>query len=238
MDYDSCFLESNNYARVIYARLSDERMPALAGNWRIHHCKIVTHRLNDVRHFFTKKFLFEESFASTNDAGVVVQRGTARFLLQPSRPPVAEGFIEAVTDVALQVENVDSQVACLVNAGATVLQPAHDIEDKHGRIRIAVVSSIIPSLVHSLIQKDNYASFLPDFEAMPTKRVNSEFIHLDHIAFVTNKGETDAVLSWFERCFGMHRFRVNATEDEQEGFIVKHKDSGKSSDGRQKFSEY
>lgn len=224
MDSLPCFLEVK-YAREPYESMLPDAMPGFARNWNIHHCKIVTHRFDNVRHFFTNKFLFNATHVSTNNSSIVLQKGTVRFILESISCQDGTDFIEAVTDIAIQVDNVDDQVQCMVRNGATLLEPPHDINDEHGHMRIAVVSSVINSLVHTLIQRDDYRSFFPNFDAVSTELPN-EFIHLDHIAIVTNRGGTDSVLRWFENCFGMQRFRVNASEDESEGFIVRHGNSG------------
>lgn len=44
--------------------------------------------------------------------------------------------------------------------------------------------------------------------------------HIDHVTYVCEIGKSKDLISWYEFCFGMKRFKTNITESETEGFVL------------------
>ena len=122
---------------------------------------------------------------------------------------------DTVFNVALKVKNVANSVERLSRSGVKVLRPVEKYSDKFGEISIAVVKSCIGNVVHTLIQDDKYNGiFLPGFN--PVDSVSSQLsgdnilvTHFDHVTFACNCGDSNDILEWYSKCFGMRRFIIN-----------------------------
>ncbi|XP_060570858.1 4-hydroxyphenylpyruvate dioxygenase-like protein [Ruditapes philippinarum] len=144
--------------------------------------------------------------------------------------------LDTVFNVALKVKNVASSVERLSRSGVKVLRPVEKYSDKFGEISIAVVKSCIGNVVHTLIQDDEYSGiFLPGFNPVDSvhNNVSSEetlaptlVTHFDHVTFACNCGDTNHILEWYSKCFGMRRFMINSDEDSENGFVIDTEDIG------------
>ncbi|KAK7069320.1 hypothetical protein SK128_010254 [Halocaridina rubra] len=77
-----------------------------------------------------------------------------------------------------------------------------------------------------LLSKDNLKTQTPDFMvANCLKSPNSLNIprstFIDHVTYVCEIGKSSEILSWYEKCFGMKRFKTNKDESENEGFVLR-----------------
>ncbi|XP_045190695.2 4-hydroxyphenylpyruvate dioxygenase-like protein [Mercenaria mercenaria] len=146
----------------------------------------------------------------------------------------SSGQIDSVFNVALKVKNIASCVEKLSRSGVKILRPVKKYNDKYGEISLAVVKSCIGNVVHTLIQDENYSGvFLPGFNPVDNVHNNdlqlaqsSLVTHFDHVTFACDCGDSDRILEWYSKCFGMKRFMMNSDEDEAKGFVIDTEDIG------------
>ncbi|KAJ8316815.1 hypothetical protein KUTeg_004719, partial [Tegillarca granosa] len=98
-------------------------------------------------------------------------------------------------------------------------------------LKVKDVQLCVNRLLKSGGQLDNYTGeFLPHFtDAVGVKNgpaTNVHFSNFDHVTFACTQGSSQEILQWYERCFGMKRFRINREEDEDNGFIIDAEDIG------------
>lgn len=124
--------------------------------------------------------------------------------------------IDSVFNVALKVKNVSACIERLSRSGVKVLRPEEKFSDEHGDVSLAVVKSCIGNVVHTLIDDRNYyGDFLPGFKSadnVPDKNVCEKDMlvtHFDHVTFACGCGDSDIILEWYSKCFGMKRFMIN-----------------------------
>ena len=101
----------------------------------------------------------------------VLRSGSIRFVLNgavdPDSPLVEHHrkHGDGVTDIALEVPDVDKCVAQAVRAGARVVREAEDVTDEHGTVRIAAIATY-GDTIHSLIDRSRYdGPYLPGYVA-------------------------------------------------------------------------
>ena len=130
--------------------------------------------------------------------------------------------IDSVFNVALEVKDVDTLTAKMQKQGAKLLQPVTEIGDSLGSVRYSVVGSCCGNIVHTLLDKSQYkGNFLPSFTTVNNKSSNQELItHMDHITFVCHPGDSASIINWYEGCLGMKKFKVNPSDDVNEGMVI------------------
>lgn len=168
---------------------------------------------------------FRESGCATQ---WLLQSGSASFLVtQPnivdfecirSKHPNLNGqspkFLRGVDtffDVAIRVKDVDRVLRQLSAVGGDVLQEKMKVHDAYGSCEVAVIKSCVGNVVHTLIDREQYAgTFLPGFSSVVSQvPPHSHVRHIDHITLVCERGKVDEVLRWYERVFGFSRFLMN-----------------------------
>ena len=122
--------------------------------------------------------------------------------------------VDTVFDIAVRVKNVDRIVTNCHAMGGEVLLPTTTSTDQYGTCESAVIRSCVGNVVHTLINRENYTGpFLPGFTCSASELKNSSdealIDRIDHITLVCQRGETDKVLSWYEKVFGFSRFFMN-----------------------------
>ncbi|KAL7986642.1 hypothetical protein Chor_012925 [Crotalus horridus] len=119
---------------------------------------------------------------------------------------------DGVKDVAFEVEDCDSIVKKARERGARIVREPWTEEDKHGKVKFAVVQTY-GDTTHTLIEKQNYKGlFLPGFEAPLFKdpllkklpAANLKFI--DHIVGNQPDQEMLSVVEWYQKNLQFHRF--------------------------------
>src|SRR5919107_1014444 len=123
----------------------------------------------------------------------VLRSGSIRFVINgavdPDSPLVEHHrkHGDGVTDIALEVPDVDKCVAQAVRAGARVVREAEDVTDEHGTVRIAAIATY-GETIHSLVDRSRYdGPYLPGYVAASSSWQNKEgqpkrlFQALDHI---------------------------------------------------------
>jgi 4-hydroxyphenylpyruvate dioxygenase len=144
----------------------------------------------------------------------VLRSGSIRFVVNgavdPDSPLVEHHrkHGDGVTDIALEVPDVDKCIAQAVRAGARVVREAEDVNDEHGTVRIAAIATY-GDTVHSLIDRSRYdGPYLPGYVARTSgfrkrdgapKRV---FQALDHIVGNVELGNMDEWVSFYNRVMG------------------------------------
>lgn len=141
----------------------------------------------------------------------VLRSGSARFVIQggvhPDSPVLDHHrrHGDGVTDLALEVVDVDQCVAHARAQGATVLEEPHDSSDEHGTVRSAAIATYGRTR-HSLIDRSRYQGpYLPGYEARtnslahPSRRL---FQAVDHCVGNVELGNMAYWVDWYQRVMG------------------------------------
>jgi 4-hydroxyphenylpyruvate dioxygenase len=111
---------------------------------------------------------------------------------------------DGVTDIALEVPDVDRCVAQARRHGATILQEAHDVADEHGTVRLAAIATYGETR-HSLIDRSRYVGpylpgFIPSTSALAGRR--QIFQALDHVVGNVELGRMDDWVAFYKTVMG------------------------------------
>ena len=144
----------------------------------------------------------------------VLRSGAVRFVLngavRPDSPLVAVHgrHGDGISDIALQVPDVDKCVAHAHATGATVLEEPHDLSDEHGTVRVAAIAAY-GDLRHTLVDRSGYdGPYLPGYMARSStltraagapKRV---FQAIDHVVGNVELGRMDEWVAFYNRVMG------------------------------------
>ena len=117
-------------------------------------------------------------------------------------------------NVCLEVGNVEEVTNRCRDSGTLVVQDPCSIANGDGEVTYSRVKSIVGNVEHSLVNTKKYAGFfLPGFLPCPeSNRIgcSHKTNYMDHVTYVCNPGESQGILDWYARCFGMRRFLVNS----------------------------
>ena len=130
---------------------------------------------------------------------------------------------DTVFNVAFEVGNVEQFVERAQTNGATILCEPTVVHDNTGKVVIASLQSCIGNVVHTILDTKNYHGvFLPGFCNSSVKtNLNLNHLnnndekektlttHLDHVTFASSIGSSTRIMDWYERCFGMKRFKLS-----------------------------
>ncbi|CAL8110885.1 unnamed protein product [Orchesella dallaii] len=142
--------------------------------------------------------------------------------------------VDSVFNVAIEVVNVEDCVNSIRNISKDLVLKdvtrRFDSDPELGYVDYAVIKSCCGNVVHTLVQKSHYRGwFLPGFYAVnqeekPASDVKNSGIitmsHFDHFTFACRVGESDEIMDWYERAFGMKRFITNRQDSELEGLVI------------------
>ena len=140
----------------------------------------------------------------------VLRAGAVRFVIKGAvspDSPLADHHRrhgDGVTDVALEVPDVDKCVAHAKKAGATVLTEPHDETDEHGTVRTATLKAY-GDTTHSLVDRSRYhGPYLPGYVARTsrTPEHNPAFVALDHVVGNVDLGDMDEWVAFYNRVMG------------------------------------
>ncbi len=144
----------------------------------------------------------------------VLESGAVRFVLKggvdPDSPVLdhhrAHG--DGITDIALEVPDVDVCVDHARAQGATILEEPHDVSDEHGTVRVAAIAAYGDTR-HSLVDRSRYdGPYLPGYvertssyerAADAPKRI---FQALDHVVGNVEMGHMDEWVDFYNRIMG------------------------------------
>jgi 4-hydroxyphenylpyruvate dioxygenase len=143
-------------------------------------------------------------------AEYVLVSGSARFVLRGAVHAGAPGAAhharhgDGVTDIALEVPDVDAGYAYALSAGATSVQEPTTVEDEYGKVRMAAIATYGDTR-HTLVDRSGYTGpFLPGFVARdpivaPGKR---RFQAVDHVVGNVELGRMDEWVEFYHRVMG------------------------------------
>jgi 4-hydroxyphenylpyruvate dioxygenase len=144
----------------------------------------------------------------------VLRSGSCRFVVKggvsPDSPLLdhhrAHG--DGVSDIALEVPDVDKCVDRARAMGATVLQEPEDVSDEHGTVRIASLAAYGDTR-HTLVDRSRYNGvYLPGYVersghvVRPIGAPKRLFQALDHVVGNVELGKMDEWVSFYNRVMG------------------------------------
>ncbi|HEX5562173.1 MAG TPA: 4-hydroxyphenylpyruvate dioxygenase [Nocardioidaceae bacterium] len=171
-------------------------------------------------HFFSSAFGMELVAYSGPETGnrdhvsYVLRSGSVRFVFQggvhPDSPVIAHHARhgDGVTDIALEVPDVDRCIEHARAQGATVLEEPHDVSDEHGTVRLAAIAAYGDTR-HTLVDRSRYhGPYLPGYVARTSTYQKREgapkrvFQALDHIVGNVELGRMDEWVDFYHRVMG------------------------------------
>jgi len=134
--------------------------------------------------------------------------------------------VDSVFNICLEVGDVDAVYKRMIQNGSISHNSPTTVRSKDGEIRVAVVSSPCPNVIHSIVNTEGFSGgFLPGFTPVgPGDRLEPDLgvdLSIDHVTYVCNVGGSQNILSWYNQCCGMERFMVNAEDDPEAGIQIK-----------------
>jgi len=202
--------------------------------------------------FFTRAYGFTEVGYSGLETGErdrvshVLEQGGIRLVLTGALragTEIAEHQArhgDGVKVIALSVPDVDHAYREATSRGARGLAEPHDLEDEHGKVRIADVATYGETM-HRFVDRSAYdGPFLPGYAAAPASPHTAEsspirFTGIDHIVGNVELGAMNQWVKYYEDVFGMTEmihFSDEAISTEYSALMSKVVTSG---DGRVKF---
>jgi 4-hydroxyphenylpyruvate dioxygenase len=144
----------------------------------------------------------------------VLKSGSARFVVTggvTTNSPLLDHHRrhgDGVSDIALEVPDVDRCVAHARAQGATVLTEPQDVSDEHGTVRIAAIAAYGDTR-HSLVDRSRYdGPYLPGFVAARTAVTRPEghpkrlFQAVDHVVGNVELGRMDEWVAFYNKVMG------------------------------------
>ena len=144
----------------------------------------------------------------------VVQQGNVRFVftgaLGPDSP-IAEHVKEhgdGVYDVALRVPDAEEAYRVAVERGAKGVTEPEVLEDEHGKIVRAAISTY-GETIHSLVSRRDYSGlFFPGYQEIPAADTTGFGItDVDHVVGNVELGKMDEWVSFYEKIMGFTELR-------------------------------
>ncbi|WP_155375739.1 4-hydroxyphenylpyruvate dioxygenase [Catellatospora vulcania] len=151
-------------------------------------------------------------------AEYVLTSGSGRFVLRGAVHAAAPGADhharhgDGVTDIALEVPDVDAAYAYAVAHGATGVQEPYDEKDEHGTVRLAAIATYGETR-HTLIDRSGYTGpFAPGFvvreplvdrsAAVAAGSPKRFFQAVDHVVGNVELGRMDEWVEFYHRVMG------------------------------------
>jgi 4-hydroxyphenylpyruvate dioxygenase len=122
---------------------------------------------------------------------------------------------DGVSDLAIEVPDVDRAVAFARRQGATILEEPAEATDEHGTVRSAALATYGDTR-HTLIDRSRYRGpFLPGFVARPplVPAGRRLFQAVDHCVGNVELGRMDAWVSFYNRVMGFENMAEFVGED-------------------------
>ncbi len=173
-----------------------------------------------VAHYFQSAFGMQLIGYSGPETGnrdhkaFVLKGGSCRFVVKggvsPDSPLLdhhrAHG--DGVSDIALEVPDVDKCIARARAMGATILQEPADVGDEHGTVRLAALAAYGDTR-HTLVDRSRYDGvYLPGYVARTAHFVKPEgapkrlFQALDHVVGNVELGKMDEWVTFYNGVMG------------------------------------
>ncbi len=127
---------------------------------------------------------------------------------------------DGVTDLALEVPDVDAATAYALAKGACVLDEPHDETDEHGTVRLAALGTYGETR-HTLVDRSRYdGPFLPGFQrattpfrARPAHHPKRCFQAIDHCVGNVELGRMDTWVAFYQRVMGFTNMKEFVGDD-------------------------
>jgi 4-hydroxyphenylpyruvate dioxygenase len=144
----------------------------------------------------------------------VLRSGSCRFVIKggvaPDSPLLdhhrAHG--DGVSDIALEVPDVDRCIAHARSVGATILEEPHDLADENGSVRVAAIAAYGDTR-HSLVDRSNYQGpYLPGYVERTSTYAKRDgapkrlFQALDHVVGNVELGHMDEWVDFYNKVMG------------------------------------
>jgi 4-hydroxyphenylpyruvate dioxygenase len=171
-------------------------------------------------HFFQSAFGMDLVAYSGPETGnrdhvaFVLTSGAVRFVIKGGVDPSSDLIAhharhgDGVSDIALEVPDVDRCVAHARSVGATVLDEPRDITDEHGTVRVAAIATYGDTR-HTLVDRSRYTGpYLPGYVARTStyrKRDGAPrriFQALDHVVGNVELGRMEEWVDFYRRVMG------------------------------------
>ncbi|MGN6087983.1 MAG: 4-hydroxyphenylpyruvate dioxygenase, partial [Actinomycetales bacterium] len=144
----------------------------------------------------------------------VLKSGSARFVINggvhPSSPLLDHHrkHGDGISDIALEVPDVDKCIEHARSVGATILEEPHDVSDEHGTVRMAAIAAYGDTR-HSLVDRSRYSGpYLPGYVARettvtrPADAPKRLFQAIDHIVGNVELGRMDEWVEFYNKVMG------------------------------------
>lgn len=144
----------------------------------------------------------------------VLKSGSVRFVIKGAvtmDSPLLEHHSkhgDGVSDICLEVPDVDKCVEHARNTGAVILEEPHDVSDENGTIRRAAIGTYGDTR-HTLIDRSNFnGTFLPGYVDRSSTYQKAEgspkriFQALDHVVGNVELGKMDHWVDFYNRVMG------------------------------------
>uniref|UniRef100_A0AAQ5Z296 4-hydroxyphenylpyruvate dioxygenase n=1 Tax=Amphiprion ocellaris TaxID=80972 RepID=A0AAQ5Z296_AMPOC len=125
--------------------------------------------------------------------------------LNPGNEEMGEHLIkhgDGVKDIAFQVEDCDFLVKTAMERGAVIMKQPWVEQDSHGRVKYAVIQTVVSVFFISLLWKSTHTVFFPRFLCSPPGGLN----FIDHIVGNQPDDQMVPISAWYEKCLMFHRF--------------------------------
>ncbi|MGN6598102.1 MAG: 4-hydroxyphenylpyruvate dioxygenase, partial [Actinomycetes bacterium] len=144
----------------------------------------------------------------------VLKSGSARFVINggvhPSSPLLDHHrkHGDGISDIALEVPDVDKCIEHARSVGATIREEPHDVSDEHGTVRMAAIAAYGDTR-HSLVDRSRYSGpYLPGYVARettvtrPADAPKRLFQAIDHIVGNVELGRMDEWVEFYNKVMG------------------------------------
>jgi 4-hydroxyphenylpyruvate dioxygenase len=141
----------------------------------------------------------------------VLKAGAARFVVEgavePTSPLVAlhGKHGDGISDIRLEVLDVDVCIEHARTAGATILVEPHDERDEHGTVRLAAIAAYGDTR-HTLVDRSNYdGPYLPGYVERSGARSDGSrrlFQAIDHVVGNVELGMMDRWVEYYNQVMG------------------------------------
>jgi 4-hydroxyphenylpyruvate dioxygenase len=192
---------------------SDDRMPVHG----IDHLELYAGNAAQAAFFFTRAFGFTETAFAGLETGArdrvshVLEQGRIRLLVTGTLGGEDEignhhrRHGDSVRTIALSVPDAEAAYWHAVEHGARGIDTPHWLEDEHGRVQLASVSTY-GDVRHAFVCRDGYSGpFLPGFEERGRAEPGPDGLlaGIDHVVGNVELGHMEEWVGYYERVFGM-----------------------------------
>ncbi|MDR7085784.1 4-hydroxyphenylpyruvate dioxygenase [Aeromicrobium panaciterrae] len=171
-------------------------------------------------HFFMSAFGMDLVAYSGPETGnrdhhaFVLESGAVRFVFKGGVDP--DSFVldhhrihgDGITDIALEVPDVDVCIEHARAEGAKILEEPHDMTDEHGTVRIGAIAAYGDTR-HTLVDRSKYdGPYLPGYVERRSTLVRADdapkriFQALDHVVGNVEIGHMDEWVDFYNRIMG------------------------------------